>query len=169
MARPSQARKEHPSGTDRYQQLVTHTRVGIFRSTPQGRFTDVNPALVQMLGYASATEVLALTLPGELYVDPTQRAWLRATYEASGVLDGVEVRWKKKDGDPITVGLYARALRDARGRVTGYEGMVVDVTARLRAEEALRHSEERYRLLSQSISDYAFSFRVDSQGDLVLE
>jgi hypothetical protein len=34
MARPSQARKEHPSGTDRYQQLVAHTRVGIFRSTP---------------------------------------------------------------------------------------------------------------------------------------
>jgi PAS domain S-box-containing protein len=169
MARQSQARKEYPSGTDRYQQLVAHTRVGIFRSTPQGRFTDVNPALVHMLGYASATEVLALKLPSELYVDPAQRAWLRATYEASGVLDGVEVRWKTKGGEPITVGLYARALRDARGRVTGYEGMVMDVTARTRAEEALRQSEERYRLLSQSISDYAFSFRIDAQGDLVLE
>src|SRR5262249_8243354 len=169
MARPSQARKVHPSGTDRYHQLVTHTRVGIFRSTPQGRFTDVNPALVQMLGYASAAEVLALKLPDELYVEPAQRAWLRATYEAGGILDGVEVRWKKKDGTSITVALYARAVRDARGRVTGYEGMVVDVTARTRAEEALRQSEERYRLLSQSISDFAFSFRIDAQGELVLE
>jgi PAS domain S-box-containing protein len=169
MAHPSQARKGHPSGTDRYQRLITHTRVGIFHSTPQGRFTDVNPALVQLLGYAAAAEVLALKLPDDLYVEPAQRAWLRATYEAGGILDGIEVRWKKKDGAPITVALYARALRDARGRVTGYEGMVVDVTARTRAEEALRQSEERYRLLSQSISDYAFSFRLDAQGELVLE
>src|SRR5262245_54426859 len=156
MARPSQARKAHPSGTDRYQELVTHTRVGIFRSTPQGRFTNVNPALVRMLGYAAASEVLALKLPAELYVDPAQRAWLRATYEASGILDGVEVRWKKKDGEPLTVALYARAVRDARGRVSGYEGMVVDVTARTRAEEALRQSEQRYRSIFAACPDLVY-------------
>jgi PAS domain S-box-containing protein len=165
MARPSQARKGQPRGTDRDEHWVTHPRVGIFHSTPQGRFTAVNPALVQLLGYASAAEVLALQLPDELYVEPAQRAWLRVTYEAGGVLDGVEVRWKTKAGAPLTVALYARAVRDARGRVSGYEGLVLDVTARTRAEAALRQSEERYRALFAACPDLLYV--TDASGQLL--
>jgi len=55
----------------------------------------------------------------------------------------VEVRWKRKGGQPLTVSLYARALRDARGRVVSSEGLVLDVTARAQAEAALR---ERVRV-----------------------
>jgi signal transduction histidine kinase len=56
--------------------------------------------------------VLALTLPDDLYGDPTQRAHLRAAYEAGGVLEGVEVRWKKKGGEHIIVNLQ-EALTNA--------------------------------------------------------
>ncbi len=134
-----------------------HALGGIFRSTPAGRFTAVNPALVRMLGYESAEEVLALTLPDDLYVDPTQRAHLRAAYEAAGVLEGVEVCWKKKGGEHIVVSLYARTIRDTHGTVIGYEGMVLDVTERKRMEEALRQAEARYRTISELISDYAYA------------
>ena len=89
---------------------------------------------------AGPEEVLALTLPQDLSVDPAQRQALRACSEATGVLEGVEVRWKRKGGQPLTVSLYARALRDARGRVVSYEGLVLDVTARAQAEAALRES-----------------------------
>ena len=135
-----QARTGRRAGGDHDRALFEHALVGIFRSTPAGRFTAVNPALVRMLGYASAAEVLALTLPQDLYVDPAQWQALRACSEATGVLEGVEVRWKRKGGQPLTVSLYARALRDARGRVVSSEGLVLDVTARAQAEAALQES-----------------------------
>jgi PAS domain S-box-containing protein len=142
---------------------------GIFRSTPAGRFTAVNPALVRMLGYASAEEVLALTLPDDLYVNSAQRAHLRAAYEAGGVLEGIEARWKKKGGERFIVSLYARTIRDTHGTVIGYEGMVLDITERKRMEEALRQSEARYRTISDLISDYAYAVRIECDGRTVVE
>ena len=71
------------------------------------------------------------------------------------MIEGVELLWKKKSGEHLVVSLYARTLRNARGRVVGYEGMVLDVTERRRAEAALAtlsrqvleaHETERHRL-----------------------
>jgi len=59
-----------------YRSFFENALEGLFRSTPEGRFVEVNPALVRMLGYESAEEVLVLKLPDELYVDPTQREYL---------------------------------------------------------------------------------------------
>lgn len=160
------ARRQHEM---QYRLLFENALVGIFRSTLEGHFTAVNSALMRMLDYSSAEEVLALKLPEDLYADPTQRAHLRVTYEPGGMLVGAELLWKKKSGEPLIVSLYARAIHDTQGRLVHYEGLVLDVTERRRVEEALRLSEERYRLVSQSISDYAFSFRVDEAGTLFIE
>jgi PAS domain S-box-containing protein len=139
----------------RYRDLFENTQEGIFRSTPVGGFTHVNPALVHMLGYASAEEVLALTLPDDLYVDPSQRTRLRASYEALGTLAGVELLWKKNDGAPIHVSLYARTVHDNEGNLIAYEGMVLDITERKQAEEALRRSERLYRTLARNFPNGA--------------
>lgn len=153
----------------RYRALFENALEGIFRSTPEGRFLEVNPALVHMLGYDTAEELLALRLPDDLYMDPAQRESHRARYEATGIINGVELVWKKKDGTPIVVTLHARTINDARGTVAGYEGMVLDLTERKQMEEALRASEERYRIISHMISDYAFALRVTEQGTTFLE
>jgi PAS domain S-box-containing protein len=122
-----------------------------------------------MLGYESAEEVLALKLPDDLYVDPAQRMHLRANYEPTGVIEGVEAWWKRKNGEQIVVSLYARTLHNTRGRIVGYEGMVVDVTKQKRMEEALRQSEARYRTVSDLISDYAYAVRIEADGRTVVE
>jgi PAS domain-containing protein len=95
-----------------YRLLFEAAPVGIFRSTPAGRFIEVNPALVQMLGYASVEDVLALQLPDGLYGDPAHRQALRAQYEASGLLDGVAVRWRRTDRSVLNNYTLGRKPRD---------------------------------------------------------
>ncbi len=126
------------NGDTLYSSLFENALEGIFRVSSEGgvsQFSVVNPALVRMLGYESAEEVLALKIPEDLYVDPMQRERLRAEYEPRGEVHGTELTWKKKNGEHLTVRLHARVLRDAQGRVIGYEGMVLDVTERKRAEQ----------------------------------
>ena len=154
--------KRPRNGEDRYRSFFEHALEGFFRSTPEGRFTEVNPALVRMLGYKSAAEVLALKIPDDLYVDPAQREQLRANYENSGTVQGVELLWKKKNGEPLVVSLHASVTRDSQGRLLGYEGLVLDVTERRRSEEALRWNEERYRSLAVAAAQIVWAF--DPQG-----
>lgn len=148
-----------------YRSFFEHALEGIFRSTPEGRFVEVNQALVRMLGYESAVEVLTLKLPDDLYVDPTQRGYLQANYEPTGVIEGVELQWKKKSGEPLVVSLYARTIRNARSRVVGYEGMVLDITEQKRAEATLKVSEEKYRTIFAASPD--FLYLTNTKGQLL--
>jgi PAS domain S-box-containing protein len=92
----------------RYRSLFDNALEGVFCTTPAGCFLDANPALVRMLGYGSVEEVLALKIPDDLYVEPAQRQRLREeAYEQTGTIAGVELLWKKKTGEPITVSVYA--------------------------------------------------------------
>jgi PAS domain S-box-containing protein len=145
--------------------LFEHALEGIFRSTLEGRFIEVNPTLVRMLGYQSVEEVLALRLPDDLYMEPVQRERLRAHYEPTGIIEGVELLWKKKGGEPLVVNLYARVIHNARNRVTGYEGMVLDVTERKRMEDALKVSEAKYRTIFAASPD--FMYLTDSEERLL--
>lgn len=131
----------------RYRSIFENSAVGIFRSTPDGHFTIVNEALVRMLGYTTTAEVLALSLPDDLYFDATEQDRLRQTYDATGRMEGVEVRWKKGDGAVILVSIHARTLTDGAGQVMGYEGLVQEVTQRHLAEALLTLQKQVLELI----------------------
>ncbi|GIW52987.1 MAG: histidine kinase [Gemmatimonadales bacterium] len=125
-----------------YRQLFERATYGIYRSTLDGRLVTVNPALVRMLGYDSAEELLAIDMARDLYLDPAERARLIERYRTSGVIEDVEVAWKRKDGKPVVVRLSGTALRDESGEVTGFEMIVEDVTERRALEEQLRQAQK---------------------------
>lgn len=125
-----------------YRSFVEHSPFGIYRSTPEGRFVTVNAALIDILGYASRDELLAIQDIGrEIYVDPAERERFIGDLQ-SGVRQGPrDVQWRRRDGRLITVRVGCRAIRDAAGEVSGWEGFVEDVTPLREAEDALRRSE----------------------------
>ena len=126
-----------------YATLVEHAPLGIYRSNVRGRFLTVNTALVQMLGYSSATELLAIDMNTHLYVDAHQRRALveRDTY-TEREYDEVEAVWKRKDGQPITVQLSVRAIRNAAREVEYYETFVRDVTETRQLEAQLVRAQK---------------------------
>jgi PAS domain S-box-containing protein len=126
--------------SDRYASLVERVGYGIYRSTPEGRFVEVNSVLMSMLGYTRPEDILGLELARDVYLDPEDRMRLR---ERPSVVfpEWVETRWKRRDGSAITVRLSVQRIRDAEGRVIAYDGIVEDVGDRQRREELMRRSE----------------------------
>ncbi|MDZ7699976.1 MAG: diguanylate cyclase [Deltaproteobacteria bacterium] len=110
--------------------------IGLYRTTAEGRITDVNPALLRMLGYTQKDEFIMLDA-SELYVDPEdQKRWRRMIRE-KGVVVNFEVRLRHRDGHMLWVRENSRAIRDAEGRVQRYEGSMEDITGQKAIQEQL--------------------------------
>ncbi len=124
-----------------FRSLVERATYGIYRSTPDGRFLAVNPALVRMLGYDSQQELLAVNLR-RLYVDPDERQRLIRRYGDVSQVEGVEAEWKRKDGGRITVRLSGAPARNARGELEAFDMIVEDVTERRTLEAQLRQAQK---------------------------
>ena len=126
----------------RYRSLVQSAVYGIYRSSLDGKFLDVNPALIAMLNYDTAGELLALDPKHDVFVDPEEQAHLIAEFRRSHGLDNVEVRWKCKGGNVITVRLSGRAVTSTEETSEVLEVIAEDVTERRALEEQFRQSQK---------------------------
>jgi len=126
----------------RYRSLVQGAVYGIYRSSLEDRFVEVNPALVAMLGYDSPEEVLALDLSRDLYADPEVRDHLIHQYERTKRVVDVEVPWKRKDGKVIIARLSGRAVLDQKGETEGLEMIAENVTERRSLERQLQQAQK---------------------------
>lgn len=125
----------------RYRTLFQSAVYGMYSSTISGRFKDVNPALIAMLGYDSAEEVLALDIAGDVYFDAEGPSRLLKECEAGGKVENLEAQWKRKDGAAITVRLSGRLIREEDGSPR-LEMIAEEITERRQLEEQLRQSQK---------------------------
>ena len=127
-----------------YLNLVERMPDGVYKSTHDGKFVEVNPAMVKMLGYSSKEELMAIDIKTELYFQPEDRESLvlQENYEEMGIF-----RLKKKDGAEIWVEDHGWYNLDENGEILFHEGIMRDITERKISEELLKESEERFKLL----------------------
>jgi PAS domain S-box-containing protein len=126
----------------RSRSLISSAAFGICRCTLSGRFLDVNPALIAMLGQQSAEDVLHLDARREVFVNPQELDRLAEDNRRTGSLNGVEVQWKRKDGRIIIVRLSgcAASFNDEPEEVL--ELIAEDITDRRQLEEQLRQAQK---------------------------
>jgi two-component system, cell cycle sensor histidine kinase and response regulator CckA len=122
--------------------LIEHAIYGIYRSTPDGRFLSANPALIQLLGYDSASELLDVDIGRDVYVNSFEREMLMRRFRDHESVPDAELTWKRKDGQKIAVRVAARPLHDAAGELTGFEAFVEDITERKQLEDQLRQAQK---------------------------
>lgn len=170
IAEHQQAKLAQHSAEDKYRSMVENAAEGIFQSTPDGRVLSANPALARIFGYDSPQELMSAITDAaqQIYVHPERRQEWMSLLESKGEVRGFETEIYRKQGDIITVVTHIKAVRDASGNLLYYEGILEDITERKRAEEALHQSEERYRIVSELISDYAYSFEIAKDGSFHL-
>ena len=129
---------------ERLRNLIETMPDGVYRSTPEGKFVEVNPAMIKMLGYENKEELIAIDILSQLYFDPADResAILEEELEEMGIF-----RMKKKDGSAIWVEDHGWYVTDERGKIIFHEGISRDVTERKVAELQLqKYSDELQEL-----------------------
>jgi PAS domain S-box-containing protein len=126
----------------RSRSLILSAAFGICRCTLSGRFLDVNPALITMLGYESVEDLLKLNARTDVFTYPQGLERLIEDYRRTGSLSGVEVQWKRKDGRVIIVRLSgcAAIMTDEPEEVL--ELIAEDITDRRQLEEQLRQAQK---------------------------
>jgi PAS domain S-box-containing protein len=133
----------------RYRHRFDHSPLGVYQSTIDGRFLDMNAAMAKMLGHDSPGVVLEYfnDFSTQLYVNPADQAYVIDGLLQSGILKDHECRFKKMNGDIFWVSLNARLNPgDVPGDMV-IDAIVQDITERKHAVEELRKNNDRLRSL----------------------
>jgi PAS domain S-box-containing protein len=126
----------------KYRELFDSIQEGLFFATPDGRFLDVNDAMVRMLGYASREEMLRADVSPHLYPAPAARERFLQALAERGVLRNYEETLRRKDGALLHTLQNITAVRDAQGRIAQIRGLMLDVTEQKSFQSQLQRERD---------------------------
>ncbi len=132
------AEKDLRRSEARYRALAGNLSYGICRCSLDGRFLEVNEAMIRMLGYGSREELLALDLARDIIQDADRRAQLLGQKKEGGLVDPIEIEWKRKDHAILKVRLSGQEVLSEQGELEAYEVIAEDVTQQRELEDHLR-------------------------------
>jgi two-component system NtrC family sensor kinase len=150
----------------RFTELFETLQEGIYIVTPDDKILEVNPALVNMLGYDSKEELLSKKV-SDVFVDQEQRSLLTREVNRQPTPQGREITLRRKDGQPVICLNTASAVRDTGGKIVRYQGALADITERRAIEKRLYQQQEFARRLVDSFPDLIFVVDIDRRYTFV--
>ncbi len=125
---------------EKYRNIFENAQEGIYQSTPEGKFILANQSMARILGYDSPEDLISSIndIARQVYVDYEDRVKFIKTMEDQNVTKNNEVRFYKKDGSIIWVSRTMHSVRNEKGQVLYYEGIVEDITEKKDSVERLR-------------------------------
>ncbi|HEX7960269.1 MAG TPA: PAS domain S-box protein, partial [Terriglobales bacterium] len=133
---------EHREAERLYRELFDNLQEGAYFSTPDGRFTEVNNAMVRMLGYSSREELLAIEIPTRSYVSSSQRESITQDRTRFGVLKTQEVVLRRKDGSLLHALETGFAVHDQAGNISQFRGVILDISEIKRVQAQLKRERD---------------------------
>jgi PAS domain S-box-containing protein len=159
---------ERRSAEEKYRLLFEQVQEGVYVATPGGRLLDCNDAFVHMLGYEKREELLPLNLDEDIRVDAGQREAFRREIDQQNYVRNFEVTMRRKNGTLLVAAESSFATRDAAGAIKRFQGFVLDVTEKRRAEDEMRRRNRELNALNAMAVVATQSFDLDEILNLTL-
>ncbi len=156
------------SAEEKYRLLFEQVQEGVYVAGPEGRLIDCNDAFVHMLGYSTREELMVLNLDTEICVDAQQRENFRKEIEAHNYVRNFDVTLRRKDGTLLLAVESSFATRSGTGVIERYQGFVLDMTEKRRAEDEMRRRNRELNALNAMAVVAAQSFDLDEILNLTL-
>jgi len=156
------------SAEEKYRLLFEQVQEGVYVANPEGQLIDCNDAFVHMLGYKERDELLVLNLNSEICVDPKQREAFRREIEDHNYVRNFDVTLRRKDGTLLLAVESSFATRSGTGDIERYQGFVLDMTEKRRAEDEMRRRNRELNALNAMAVVAAQSFDLDEILNLTL-
>lgn len=123
---------------EKFRSIFQGVREGIYVSTPEGKFLDVNPAMLEIFGYPSKDDMLDTHIPEDFFLDPGKRERIITELKEKGSVKDIDIVLKKKDGSNINCSLTVTGVKDGEGNLIRLEGLIRDITKLKEAEKLQR-------------------------------
>jgi PAS domain S-box-containing protein len=136
----------------KYRSIFENAVEGIFRCGPDGRYTQVNPALARMHGYESPEKMLRSvpSMEDHLFLEPGEKELFFSLLRNQDLVSTFESQARTVDQSKIWVSLNARAVDDGDG-MSAYEGTMESITERKQAEIGMLMAQQRLEALSRTL------------------
>jgi PAS domain S-box-containing protein len=164
-----QFQKKLKYSREKYRSIFEHAGIGIFQSTPEGKFFNVNLTFAQMFGYQSPIEMINSIhhIGHQIYTEPGRRREIMEIIQNSQGVVKFENEFRRKNGKKWVANLNLRVVRDENNLPLYFEGFVEDITQRRHMEEALQKSESKYRTIFENTGTATVLIEEDTSLALV--
>src|SRR6266446_4556190 len=153
---------------EKYRLLFEQVQEGVFVATPEGKLLDCNDAFMRMLGHSSREELMGVNVDTELYASSEQRDVFRRQVEQHNYVRNFEVILRRKDGTLLSAMESSFASRNAEGKIERYQGFLLDMTEKRRAEDEIRRRNRELNALNAMAVIATQSFDLDEILNLTL-
>jgi PAS domain S-box-containing protein len=149
---------------ERYRTIFENSQLGIYITTPEGKFKTCNQALAKIDGYSSPKKLIEIDLEKNVYVCPEDMKKLREKLNREGYISNYEIDYRRKDGQIITCLETAVAIKNENGEIIEYHGTIADISQRKKLQEELKKSEEKYHNIFDNVP--VSIFLIDADGKI---
>ena len=141
--------EEIASRERKYRRIFEGSHDMIYTSTPEGGLHDMNPAGIQMLGYADMEDMRNRISAVGLYRNPDDRKTFVDVITKEGFVKDFDVDFVKRDGSPLHVLISSRRYENRETGAIEYEGIIKDITHRKKAEEVIKERNRELSILNK--------------------
>ena len=136
----------------KYRNIFEESFDGLFITSPEGKILDMNKKGIEMFGYDTKEELLRLDLERDVYADPTDRKRILDMVNRGGSAE-YEIVVKKKNGDKMITLCSLTAVKDEKGVINSYRGIIRDITQRKKDENAILQAKEEWENTFDAVPD----------------